>query len=333
VVGPLLVITQLHSGQSAHEALRGSVAGLTGLVPEGLVLLTSIAMAVGVVRLAARRVLVQDLPAIEGLARVDVICCDKTGTLTQGSMHVVAVEPVPSDDLTQDRPPVAQVLGALAAADPRRNATMLALADRFADAPEMMLAGADPAGVAERAGRLAAEGFRVLLLASTPGGLTREQLPEQLLPVALVALQERVRLDAQATLEYFAAPGFLRRALRFAIPAGFMTGAAALTAFLTVRALDLGLPAARTSATVVTLGLSLLVLATLARPLAGWRGAMVTALACLFAGLFAVPWLRHELALELLPQSVYWFCAVITVASYGLLVTAWSLARRVLPQK
>jgi cation-transporting P-type ATPase E len=82
IVGPLLVITQLNSGQTVPEALRGSVAGLTGLVPEGLVLLTSVAMAVGVVRLASRRVLVQDLPAIEGLARVDLVCCDKTGTLT-----------------------------------------------------------------------------------------------------------------------------------------------------------------------------------------------------------------------------------------------------------
>ena len=90
-VGVLLVVRQLQSGQSVAEALRGSVAGLVGMVPEGLVLLTSVAMAVGVVRLAARRVLVQDLPAIEGLARVDVVCCDKTGTLTQGSMHVVSV--------------------------------------------------------------------------------------------------------------------------------------------------------------------------------------------------------------------------------------------------
>ncbi|MHB1433054.1 MAG: HAD-IC family P-type ATPase, partial [Streptosporangiaceae bacterium] len=92
-VGALLVVSQLNSGQSVSAALRACVAGLVGMVPEGLVLLTSVAMAVGVIRLAARRVLVQDLPAIEGLARVDVVCCDKTGTLTQGRMHVVAVVP------------------------------------------------------------------------------------------------------------------------------------------------------------------------------------------------------------------------------------------------
>ncbi len=144
-VGVLLVVRQLQSGQAADAALRGSVAGLVGMVPEGLVLLTSVAMAVGVVRLAARRVLVQDLPAIEGLARVDVACCDKTGTLTEGSMHVVAVIRMggassPADE-TADDPEAA--LGALAAADPRPNATMRALAEGFADpgwAPDQVVA-------------------------------------------------------------------------------------------------------------------------------------------------------------------------------------------------
>ncbi len=145
-IGVLLVVRQLQSGQSIAEALRGSVAGLVGMVPEGLVLLTSVAMAVGVVRLAARRVLVQDLPAIEGLARVDVICCDKTGTLTGGSMRVVSVIGVGD---TADRgggtaaaavsageSPFGHVeaaLGALAVADPRPNTTMRAIADGFAD--------------------------------------------------------------------------------------------------------------------------------------------------------------------------------------------------------
>ena len=103
------------------------------MVPEGLVLLTSVAMAVGVVRLAARRVLVQDLPAIEGLARVDVICCDKTGTLTEGSMQVMSVEPVPGAAASDGQPGLDQVLGAVAAADPRPNATILAVADKYHD--------------------------------------------------------------------------------------------------------------------------------------------------------------------------------------------------------
>jgi cation-transporting ATPase E len=554
VIGPLLVITQLNSGQTVPEALRGSVAGLTGLVPEGLVLLTSVAMAVGVVRLASRRVLVQDLPAIEGLARVDLVCCDKTGTLTQGSMRVVSVEPLLAGGQPSSGPGdgVGQVLGAIAAADPRRNATMLALADQFADpgwqptettafssarkwsaasydgqgtwligAPEMMLA---PPAVLDRAGQLAAQGYRVLLLADSAAPVAGEQLPGQVRPVALVALQERLRPDAQATLEYFAsqqvqvriisgdhpqtvgaigrslglpdadrpvdardlpedpeqlteairaptvigrvaprqkqaivaalqrlghvvamtgdgvndvlalkdcdvgiamgsgtpasrgaarlvllddkfatlpdvvaegrrlignvdrvsklfltktcyavliavvvsvlalpypfyprhltiistlaigipgfflalapnaqrvAPAFMARALRFAIPAGLVITIAAVSAFLTVRAMDLGLGAARTSATVVTVGLSLLVLATLARPLATWRGAMVLGLAGAFAALFALPWLRTALALALLPQRVLWFCLVLAGAGYGLLLVLWPLANQV----
>src|SRR5215469_3505576 len=245
-VGPLLVFRQLSLGQNAHEALRGSVAGLVGMVPEGLVLLTSVAMAVGVVRLAARRVLVQDLPSIEGLARVDVICCDKTDTLSEGRMRVTSVEQLAGDTDGQ----VARVLGAVAAADPRKNATMLALADKFSDpgwrptsttafssarkwsaasydgqgtwligAPEMILVdqggaggggagpGVDRLGVLDRAGRLAADGHRVLLLARSATSVDSERLPELVEPVALVALQERIRPDARATLDYFADQG------------------------------------------------------------------------------------------------------------------------------
>src|SRR5215469_7759477 len=245
-VGAALVVRQLQSGLSVDEALRGSVAGLVGMVPEGLVLLASVAMAVGVVRLAARRVLVQDLPAIEGLARVDVVCCDKTGTLTEGSMRVASVEQLAGDTDGQ----VARVLGAVAAADPRKNATMLALADKFSDpgwrptsttafssarkwsaasydgqgtwligAPEMILVdqggaggggagpGVDRLGVLDRAGRLAADGHRVLLLARSATSVDSERLPELVEPVALVALQERIRPDARATLDYFADQG------------------------------------------------------------------------------------------------------------------------------
>src|ERR1019366_4914273 len=74
-VGVLLVTSQvLRSGQTLDEAIRGSVAGVGAMVPEGLVLLTTIAYALGSIRLAQRRVLVQELAAIEGLARVDVLC-------------------------------------------------------------------------------------------------------------------------------------------------------------------------------------------------------------------------------------------------------------------
>ena len=75
-----------------NESILSTVAALIGMIPEGLVILTSIALAVASIKLARRQVLVQELYCIETLARVDVLCCDKTGTLTQGAMKVVDVE-------------------------------------------------------------------------------------------------------------------------------------------------------------------------------------------------------------------------------------------------
>ena len=71
-----------------------TVGALVPMVPEGLVLMTSIAFAVGVVRLGRRQCLVQELPAIEGLARVDVVCADKTGTLTENRMQMAELRPL-----------------------------------------------------------------------------------------------------------------------------------------------------------------------------------------------------------------------------------------------
>src|SRR3954463_1095864 len=94
-VGLLLASSQfLRRNESWQDSIISTVAGLVGMVPEGLVLLTSVAFAVGVVRLARRRTLVQELPAIEVLARVDVLCLDKTGTIPGGTMEVAEVRPV-----------------------------------------------------------------------------------------------------------------------------------------------------------------------------------------------------------------------------------------------
>ncbi len=225
----LLVTTQLLIEQaSLEEAVRGSVAGVVGMVPEGLVLLTSVAFAVGVIRLGARGVLVEELPAIEGLARVDVVGIDKTGTLTEGTMTVG--ELLPLGDLPATA--VAEVLGAMSHADERPNASMRALAEEYAapgdwtvtgrvpfssdrkwsgidfagegawvlGAPEMLLTPGAPA-LAE-AERRAATGHRVLLLARATGPLSPEQRPLAE-PVALVVLAERLRPDAADTLRYF----------------------------------------------------------------------------------------------------------------------------------
>jgi cation-transporting ATPase E len=229
----LLVWSQVQLGEhtGVKEALRGTVAGIVGMVPEGLVLLTSVAFAVGVVRLGRRNVLVQELPAVEGLARVDVVCFDKTGTLTEGRLAVGSV------DLLSSAHDPAPALGALAAADPNPNATLQAIADSFPalpgwrpvsripfssarkwsgayfggagswilGAPEMLLPD-DPL-VAANVQSAVAQGRRVLLLARSDKELTAQALPDDLEAVALVGLNDRIRPDAAKTLRYFAQQG------------------------------------------------------------------------------------------------------------------------------
>ena len=127
--GALSVYNQLSVSQPLNEALRGMVAALVPMVPEGLVLMTSIAFAVGVIRLGQRQCLVNELPAIEGLARVDVVCADKTGTLTENAMRLAEVRQLGDD------PQVHQALAALAAADPRPNASLQAIAEAYLPRP------------------------------------------------------------------------------------------------------------------------------------------------------------------------------------------------------
>ncbi len=235
----LLLVSQLQAAESVSDALRTSVGGVVAMVPEGLVLLTSIAFAVGVVRLGSVNVLVQELPAVEGLARVDVLCLDKTGTLTEGSIAVQSVETI-GDGSDQ----VQQALGAFAAADPSPNATALALREAFPlpagwqatgaipfasvrkwsavqfaqqgswflGAPDVLLpiAHADDeldGRVQARVEEQARAGRRVVLLASSAQPLNGEGPPPDLSPRALVLLEDKIRADAADTLAYFAEQG------------------------------------------------------------------------------------------------------------------------------
>ncbi len=130
-VSALLIWSQL-SDNALDAALRSTVAGVVGMVPEGLVLLTSVAFMVAAVTLARRKVLVQELPAVEGLARVDIVCLDKTGTLTEGEIVFDELEVLEGGDDAEVR----AALGALAA-DENRNATAVALAARLRRARRM----------------------------------------------------------------------------------------------------------------------------------------------------------------------------------------------------
>ena len=135
-VAILLTASQLAYANGAFsDAVAGAVAGIITMIPEGLVLLTSVAFAVGVVRLGRRRCLVQQLPAIEVLARVDVLCLDKTGTLTEPGMEL--------DQVVEVAPgvPVRKVLASLVGAEERPNPTMQAIASGLVGLP----AAGDPA--------------------------------------------------------------------------------------------------------------------------------------------------------------------------------------------
>jgi cation-transporting ATPase E len=228
----LLLFSQLRANASVPEALRSTVGGVVSMVPEGLVLMTTIAFAVGVVRLARRDTLVQELPAVETLARVDVICLDKTGTITTGDIALDSVEPIGAGDLAE----AGFALAAVAAADPNPNATLRAIAAAHPDpggrlavrtvpfssarkwsaadlgphgvwllgAPEMLVPG-DRAIVAAAEAHAAA-GRRVVLLASSPGPLNGLG-PPPVEPRALVVLSDQVRIDAPETLRWFAEQG------------------------------------------------------------------------------------------------------------------------------
>ncbi|MFB7475870.1 HAD-IC family P-type ATPase [Kitasatospora sp. NPDC056184] len=140
-----LIISQLAvEGRDWREAVRRMIAGIVPMVPEGLVLLTSVAFAIGVVRLGRKQCLVQELPAIEGLARVDTVCLDKTGTLTEGGMDVVDLRIIGADEggepdadaLGDDgarKETVRQALGVMAGADARPNPSMQAVIDAYGD--------------------------------------------------------------------------------------------------------------------------------------------------------------------------------------------------------
>ncbi|WP_086829979.1 cation-translocating P-type ATPase [Allokutzneria sp. NRRL B-24872] len=227
--GALSIYNQLfNNSQALPDALSGMVAALVPMVPEGLILLTSMAFAVGVIRLGKRQCLVQELPAIEGLARVDTVCADKTGTLTENGMRLSEVR------VLDPQARVHEALAALAVADPRPNASLEAIAEAHPDAPGWQLSAAAPFSSARKwsgasfagegdwvlgapdvllaeddpvraeAESTGAQGLRVLLLGRGSLAVDDAQAPGVVRPVALVVLEQRIRPDAKETLDFFA---------------------------------------------------------------------------------------------------------------------------------
>jgi cation-transporting P-type ATPase E len=226
------------------QAVVNTIASLTAMIPLGLVLMTSIAFAVGAAKLANRKVLVNELPAVEGLARVDVICLDKTGTLTIGEIAFDGVHPLEPAEGWE------RALGWFGAT-PDANATARCLREPFPDAgleasayipfssvrkwsavsfasgaggtwvlgaPEMVFgdAAADTsAPLGEAVTRLASAGLRTLVLAHASEQLPPDAgdgdgvapLPAGLSPVAALTFREQIRPDAAQTLAYFRTQG------------------------------------------------------------------------------------------------------------------------------
>ena len=140
----LLVSSQLAAHDGVVGAIQASTAGLVAMVPEGLVLLTSIAFAVGATRLASKKVLTQELAAIEGLARVDVICLDKTGTLTEGLLTLGTLEHLEPTASEPEPVDAAAVLGAMGAAEAHPNPSLAAIAAQFAEPADWKLTDSVP---------------------------------------------------------------------------------------------------------------------------------------------------------------------------------------------
>ena len=229
IVAPILIIGQLNIGDDWRSAVTHVVAAIVGMIPEGLVLLTSMAFLLAVLKLARQKVLVQQLPAVETLARVNTLLLDKTGTLTEGKMTVRDL--IVANDADRDIVRSIALTMASRGSSPTNNAIREYLSKvkkvAFSDeipfnsrrkwsainvdddiyimgAPEIVISDSTMSG---QATELAAQGYRVLALARADEWPDGDELAISTRPLALLVLEEKIRSDAQKTLQYFAKQG------------------------------------------------------------------------------------------------------------------------------
>ena len=221
-------------GDTFQNSVVSTAAAMVGMIPEGLVLLISLAFAVSVIKLSARKTLVQDMYCVETLARVDVLCLDKTGTITEGSMQVDELCPLGGFTEKNMREALAALIHNLDDSNP----TFLALKDylpqstawRAAEtvpfssarkwsgayfpgrgcyvmgAGEFIL-GAGFAAVRAQTEQASRNGQRVLLLARSDMPFEEKALSGQPVPMGLVLISDKIRKEAPSTLRYFADQG------------------------------------------------------------------------------------------------------------------------------
>lgn len=227
----LFVQSFIYNEGTFHDSITGMVAAIIGMIPEGLYLLTSVALAVSSVRLAQKKVLIHDMKCIETLARVNVLCVDKTGTITEPGMHVYDFSVLDGADQLE----ISQMLADFVAAQEKDNATMEALKAHFSNgsgmrarevysfssetkysgavmndgksyvigAPEFVLRG-QFAQYQEQIATYSSKGYRVLVFAQYEGTLDRKPLTEPVLPLCFVMLANPIRKGAKETFTYFA---------------------------------------------------------------------------------------------------------------------------------
>ena len=236
-IGTFLFVQQyVLSGATFQNSILSMVAAVIGMIPEGLYLLASVALVVSVIRLASPKVLVHDMKCIEALARVDVLCVDKTGTITENEMRVCDVIPMEGFDPAQGVGLKAQI-SALIAAMPEGNMTMLALKHYFKTpsikkaeavfpfsstykycaavfrddsyvlgAPEFVLRESYEHNRAI-IDSYSSDGYRVLVFGKYCGVPDGMALTQPVIPIALVLLANPIRRDAPETFQYFAQQG------------------------------------------------------------------------------------------------------------------------------
>ena len=229
-IGIMLYLSQKNAGSGFSDCLVGTVAGVIGMIPEGLVLLTSISFILGVGRLARKRALVQEMEAIEALARVNVLCLDKTGTITTGKLEVVDVVGVGDTEREQ----VEAVMNEMAFAFDDVNNTQSALMKYFKKssrwrplekipfssdrkyrairydqagcfvlgAPEFLL-GEEERELLLKVDSYAAEGLRVLLLASCDTITAEDGMVWGVKPMGLIIISDCIREEAPEIFRYF----------------------------------------------------------------------------------------------------------------------------------
>lgn len=235
-IGITLFVQQyVISGNDLKNSVTSMVASVIGMIPEGLYLMATVAMAVSATRLATRHVLIHNMKCIETLARVDVLCVDKTGTITEPRMSVHAVLPMLD---TFDGRRSEEWLAAFAGAQAADNITMEALQEHFSDAPVRLRADSvqgfssrtkysgaqfgadcfvlgapefvlreDYAAQAEMIEEHSRAGYRVLVFAAYDGKLNGEALTGRATTLAYVLLSNPIREGAKETFAYFARQG------------------------------------------------------------------------------------------------------------------------------